>query len=137
MDSLSPETEDAMITCALRFDGYGYADRRGDDELLAALADRFVETLTMSEDQAENHAAFFCLQRFLFKWGGENLPPTSPEHVAFLLLFLHLYRAEVEPLLRLEEYWERWRVRYEERAERFAAEVRSAIRSREIAPNPP
>ncbi|RYG16740.1 HNH endonuclease [bacterium] len=60
--------------CALRFDGYAYEAATGTP--MWRLADRFVETRVFSAEQNENHAAFFALQRHLFKWGGEQLPTT-------------------------------------------------------------
>lgn len=71
---LSQEAEETLITCALRFYyGYAYAERRGDDQTLVTVSNRFVDSLQTSGDPLENFAAFFALQRFLYKWGGEYL----------------------------------------------------------------
>lgn len=120
-------THEVMTTCALRFDGWKFFEERDDEQIFVTLTDRFVTTLRVSSDPNENHAAFFALQRYLCKWGGEQLPEFSREHMAFRYLFLHLYRAEIEPSLRCLEYWERWNSRYAPDAEEHAAEVRESI----------
>ena len=124
---LSDATVIAMNACALRFDGWAFVARRGGDRILATLSDHFVATLQTSVDSNENHATFFALQRFLFKWGGEQLSESSREHAAFGFLFLHLYRLDVEPTLRAPEHWERWQVEHAARAELYAAEVRESL----------
>ena len=119
--------DDAMSFCALRFDGWKYVERRGDPRILSKLSMKFVETLQASSDSAENHAAFFALQRYLHKWGGEQLAEDARERKAYKFLFLHLYLAEVDPDLRDMRFWERWRDTYAEQAETFAAEIRARL----------
>jgi hypothetical protein len=124
---LSNQAEEALISCALRFDGYAYAQRRGDDQILATLSNRFIDSFRTFDDPLENLAAFFALQRFLYKWGGEYLTESSREHVAFRLLFLHLYRAEIGPEFTHEEYDRRWRQLTMDKVEQLAAEIRQCI----------
>ena len=86
------EVDAFLAGFALRFDGYACAASRGRDALLAEWSTRFVRTLQLADDPLEDHAAFFALQRYLTKWGGEALSEQSREHLAYRLLFLHLYR---------------------------------------------
>ena len=96
-----PATDDevnaSLAGLALRFDGYAYAASRGSEQLLKTWAERFVRTLRAADDPHEDHAAFFALQRHLSKWGGEALSEQSREHLAYRLLFLHLYRIPAPP----------------------------------------
>jgi hypothetical protein len=124
---LSRETEDAVTCCALRFDGYKLADVREAPDLLAQLTDQYLATLRLSEDPLENLAVFFALQRFLCKWGGDYLSKTAMEHRAYRLLFLHLYRTEIDPQWRIDEYWREWQGTHAARAEEIAAEVRADL----------
>ena len=89
------EINDFLGGFALRFDGYRYATSRGNQDLLLEWTTRFVNTLEMADEPNENHAAFFALQRFLGKWGGEMLTEESREHLAYRLLFLHLYHEDI------------------------------------------
>ena len=50
-----------------------------------------MKSLTLHVKQEDNLAAFFALQRFLHKWGGEHLTKYADEHIAYDFLFLHLY----------------------------------------------
>jgi hypothetical protein len=127
--------DDTMITCALRFDGDAYASRLGDDELLTRLADRVVETLRTSPDQNENLAAFYALQRWLYKWGGETLPENSRDRQAFRLLFLHVYRVEVEESLRFEKYHEKWLSLGADLIEDHAAAIRESLLPKRKGPS--
>ncbi len=79
-------------TCALRFDGYGYVEATQQE--FPELNKQIKEALRMYEDPLKNFAVFFALQRFLCKWGGEQLTKQSSEHVAFDMLYLHLYQLE-------------------------------------------
>ena len=86
---LDEATIDAVMTIALRFDGYQYLDAQGSSDF-SPLVEPMVESLAFSESDEENRAVFFALQRFLHKWGGERLSFTSREWSCYLLLFLHL-----------------------------------------------
>ena len=123
---LSERTENAVMTCALRFNRYAFESRR-DGGTLADLSRRFVESLCTSDDPAENLAAFFALQRFLGKWGGEQLGDDAREQTAYRLLFLHLYRTDVPPDLRLAGYHREWHALDADAVEHAAAEVRESL----------
>lgn len=84
-----------MAACALRFDGYAYAQSRAEGGLLVELTRRFEDTLVFSEIEEENHAAFFAFQRYLCKWGGESLGPESRSHFAYRTLFIRLHAIPV------------------------------------------
>lgn len=83
--------EDAMTTCALRFDGYTFMEETGFDH--RAALDTFYQTgewnhLTLPQQMS----AYFLLQRYLNKWGGEMLPHESKERGAYHSLFLVVCR---------------------------------------------
>ena len=129
-----PEDE-ILMSCALRFDGYRYWDARRADapDGLTALGDlvRFVvERREFFADPSDNLAAFFALQRFLGKWGGESLSAHSDEHVVYRLLFLHLYREEISPEFRLADYFERWERDFRPHREALAARIRRTLARR-------
>lgn len=111
---------EVVNACALRFDGYRYEALNGRDASLPSLANRFCETRTFSAAEDDNHATFFALQRYLFKWGGEQLPYTSPEHRAYRALYIRLHRLDVAPAYRLAPYYDEWRTLYCEHAARVA-----------------
>lgn len=122
--------EQAQITCALRFMGYEYETAKvGKGELLLyKLVEPIEKTLTLHPNNDDNFAAFFALQRFLFKWGGEKLTKYSDEHIAFDFLFLHLYATEPPKAYSYPEYCLEWRQKYAPDAERYAAQVRKSFR---------
>ncbi len=60
------------MICALRFRGYEYLEVAGLDGSGSTLADPVVETFQLHVEPAMNFAAFFLLQRYLFKWCGER-----------------------------------------------------------------
>ena len=123
----------ALTTCALRFDGYAYVDamaRAQSDQPaidLSHLVDSVVGSLRLHDNLNDNFAAFFGLQRYLHKWGGEHLTKYSDEHIAYDFLFLDLYR-QTPVAYRHEEYCRAWDVRYAPRAEEIAAYVRKSFR---------
>lgn len=131
--SSAGQIDGALTVCALRFDGYAYEGSvRGDREtwtggILGELVEPIVETLTLHPVQEANLAAFFGLQRYLCKWGGERLGPESPEHVAYGFLFLHLYRAEIPTEFMMRDYVERWDRDYRDRVEPIASMVRTEL----------
>ena len=71
------DISDAMSICALRFDGYKYEEVSGlsEPDVTGAGLSRLIEpierTLMLHVDDNMNFAAFFGLQRYLHKWGGE------------------------------------------------------------------
>jgi hypothetical protein len=132
---------DILITCALRFDGYKYKDATGigsSDGFLSGLmelSEPVVERLELHSDPDRNHAAFFALQRFLYKWGGDYLSISSREHLAFRFLFLDLYKRDVPAEFRHQEYWERWQKRYEPRKEHYAGIIRNTFCRKGCSPD--
>lgn len=123
-----------LIACALRFDGYRYAEETGlngpdgDGRGLAALADPVVKTLELYPEPLDNLAAFFTLQRFLYKWGGERLTAFSREHLAFRLLFLDVYRQDIPERFRFEPYYSDWERDFAAGRELHAARIRATFR---------
>ncbi len=106
------DEDDVLISWGMRFDGYLYQRDTGFDP------DRFNEKFFEEDslDWAEPLdclAAFFCLQRYLYKFGGERLEKTSPEWRMFRKLFLDTARIDVPERYRGSELWygewyERW-----------------------------
>jgi hypothetical protein len=124
----------AQGICALRFEGYEYEEQlsgkgAGGGGGLSALAEPIIETLTLHNNQNHNFAAFFILQRFLAKWGGETLPESSKEHIAYDFLFLHLYRIDPPEPFRHEDYCLEWQQEFAPHAEAIAAGVRKRLLS--------
>jgi hypothetical protein len=89
--TLDDATFDAVMSVALQFDGYRYIEDQGHSGDFSRIVTPMVDSLTFSESDDENRAVFFALQRYLHKWGGEQLPVTSKEWSCYLLLFLHLH----------------------------------------------
>ncbi len=92
MSANIPSVGEVQMICALRFGGYRYEDIS--DQSLAELSEAVVVSLVFHEEMEDNFAAYFSLQRYLAKWGGEQLDRETPERIAFDLLFLHLYRQD-------------------------------------------
>lgn len=132
--------DDVLITCALRFDGYRYAEASGLDGPegegpgLAALSVPLVKSLELYPNPLDNFAAFFALQRFLYKWGGEHLTAFSREHLALRFLFLDVYRLEVPDEYRVESYCDEWSRKYAADRERLAAAIRATFRRKGRGP---
>ncbi|NLG28990.1 MAG: hypothetical protein GX557_13845 [Chloroflexi bacterium] len=134
------DIRDIMSTCALRFDGYryestsplcqGYATLGGLSRLFAPV----VEALTLYADDNLNFAAFFGLQRYLCKWGGEYLTEYSDEHFAFDFLFLHLYHLDVPDAFRNLEYCAEWQMQSHDQIEWAAHFVRKSFRRKGRGP---
>lgn len=87
-----------LSVSALRFDGYKYEQSRfsgiGPGVGLSQLSHAVKTTGRMHAGEADNFGAFFILQRWLCKWGGEQLGFDSPDWQAFAKLFLHLLDKE-------------------------------------------
>ena len=128
------EITEAQTVCALRFLGYEYEKASGLEVPhstgggLSKLIEPIVRSRVLYTEQNANFAAFFGLQRFLHKWGGEYLTKYSDQHLAYDLLFLHLYRFETPPEFTNPDYTTRWQQEFMERAETIAAFVRKSFR---------
>ena len=120
------DVDAAECVCALRFQGYEYLKATGED--FSALIDPVVKERILYEDQNQNFAAFFGLQRFLYKWGGEHNTKYSDEHIAFDFLFLHLYRQEPEQRFCDPSYAGQWQHTHVPWAESIAGYVRQSMR---------
>ena len=88
---------DHLTVAALRFDGYKYEHSRFGGVAsgrpghgLSQLSEAVITTGRLHPEDADNFGAFFILQRWLCKWGGEQLGLESPDWQAFAKLFLHL-----------------------------------------------
>jgi len=136
MNAFPGHITDAQTTCALRFSGYDYEQAAGIavegvvGRGLSNLSKPVIENLTLHTKEEDNFAAFFILQRFLFKWGGEYLTNYSEEHIAFDFLFLDLYRREPPLQFSDARFLEEWNQEYRDSIEPIAAYVRRSFRRR-------
>lgn len=124
------EIEETMLNCALRFDGYAWLDAakpQRELEMLAPANEKLLRDLTLDPDPDVNFAAFFFLQRFLGKWGGETLPPSDRHHTAYRFLFLHLHTTPTPARWMHEEYEAKWNNTPGERIVIHAAAVRRML----------
>jgi len=130
---------EVLDICALRVDGYRLMEdiireRRdpslGFPEFVAPL----VKTRVFHEDDKLNFLVFFGLQRSLGKWEGVYDGPDSDRHIAFRLLFLHLYRMPVPRGYELDDYPRRWEAHFAHRAEEVAALIRRTFTRLEQTP---
>jgi hypothetical protein len=125
---------EATIACALRFRGSEYVEaNHGQLQGMAGkgfptLIQPVVEALSLHVRPEDNFAAFFGLQRFLFKWGGEYLTMYAEEHIAFDFLFLHLYRLDPPPEFSNDEFVAQWDRDFKDKAEQAAAVIRNSFR---------
>ena len=124
-----PEISTAQTVCALRFQGYKYAKSvtPSSGKTLQKLIAPVVENLVLHRSDSDNFAAFFGLQRYLHKWGGECLAKQSKEHRAYDYLFLHLYTREPAAPFRVAEYCDQWQNSYAHQAEEIAATIRGNL----------
>ena len=97
-----PGEDEILICCALRFDGYAYAEATG--LILSEATDRLVADGVWPESREERLAVFFALQRYLGKWGGEREPSNGKCWRVFRTLFLDLHDAEIPERYRKAEY---------------------------------
>jgi hypothetical protein len=115
--------EDAILTCcALRFDGYKYAEEQGFQS--DALVDQYLQTSKWHGTELELLATFFHLQRALFKWGLVYETSESPYWRAFRELFLQLYSAEIPEQYQMTEYYGEWIEDFQPRLAQCVAVVR-------------
>jgi hypothetical protein len=105
--------EHILTHCALRFDGYAYREATGFHEN-EALED-FLSTGQWNITTEEQLTAFFLLQRFLMKWGGEYLSERGKEWRAFRSLFLLTCEYEIPPKYRFNGEYEVWEKKYRPR----------------------
>lgn len=126
---LPDEVLNTMHACALRFDGFAWLKTKQSEGQLdfTPYMEPLTQTLTFHEDTEANFAAFFALQRCLFKWGGDRLPPSAPEHTAFRFLFLHLHALPTPQLFAHEDYEARWQSLRPQIIQEHAAAVRRAL----------
>jgi hypothetical protein len=112
------ETE-LITACALRFDGYAYADEVGFDytgntndseQQVAHVVKSFVANPDWDRPRNDLHMILFMLQRGLIKEGW--LKWNSQEAKVIRLLFLELCHDDIPPQFRLEEWYQRWHERY-------------------------
>ena len=104
------DEDDILTTCALRFRGYDYQEAYPFDQERAL--EHFVRTGEWDLVPLEQLTAFFMLQRYLFKWGGEQLARDSQEWRAFRSLFLTTYAYEIPAEYRHPDYDEPWEREY-------------------------
>jgi hypothetical protein len=102
--------------CALRFDGYKYAKAQGTS--LVDLSSR-AESEFPFESELDNFAAFFALQRYLFKWGGESLPPNHPLHQLFERMFRQLAPLPTPSEFANAEYDRKWQIIWSRLSSKF------------------
>lgn len=126
---LSDEVQETMMIGSLRFDGWKWLDAQQSDKELgfSPWIDPVVNTLTLHLDMEANFATCFALQRFLCKWGGEQLPESSPDHTAWRFLFLHTYAHPTPSRYVFEEYETKWQRLRREIIEQHASEVRRGL----------
>jgi hypothetical protein len=100
-----PDEDQILTVCALRFDGWAYADQTG---LSFPEATRRIEDGQWPESREERLAIFFAYQRFLSKWGGEQLAKNGKIWRIFRTLFLDLHDAEIPEPFRSSDFLEQW-----------------------------
>lgn len=83
-----------MQVCALRFNGYGWAESvggKGDTKILSRLTDEFVDALTLFPETEKNFAVFLFMQRTFRHWGlGFLSYPDDAMSRAAVFLFVEL-----------------------------------------------
>lgn len=125
------EIKEVQNICALRFTGHEYHQEvlvAGDPpSSLGECSREVVRSLQLFEDPLKSFAAFFALQRYLGKWGGERLSQYSPQYVAFDFLFLSLYQSPVPNAFADQEYVDQWNRLEPERVESAAAYIRRSF----------
>ncbi len=128
--TLPYDVADTIMVCALRFDGYKWLEAklgRGAAHDFTPWTQPVIETLEVHSTLEENFVAFFALQRWLHKWGGEMLPESAPDHTAYRFLFLHLHAVETPERFIHDEYQARWLQTNPKRVAHHASLVRRAL----------
>jgi hypothetical protein len=133
----SDREREALMWCALRVDGWRLLmEIEGRDTGdFSRFVDPVVKERQLHEDDRLNHLAFFALQRYLGKWGGEDRTPYSDEQIAYRFLFLHLYRQPVPRGFESQDFPPRWEDDYAPRAEEIAAEIRRTFTRKGSGPD--
>ncbi|MBN1641866.1 MAG: hypothetical protein JXA09_11590 [Anaerolineae bacterium] len=113
---------DVLIVCALRFDGYRYVDQvlDGNNEAIR----RYIDRAEVPPDPLMQMATFFHLQRFLMKWGGEQLSHSGPTWRLFRTLCLQVADYPVPLQFQQWEYYPHWLHNYEPCREQAIEAVR-------------
>lgn len=131
-----------MHTCALRFNGWDYLESLNRDTEVKiefpTLTKPLIGTEFLWEEPRKNLAAFFALQRWLCKWGGERLPETDPDWQAYRRLFLHLCHESRDPDFAIPEYVSQWNEIPGKRREAALRRIRGLVaRDRQARTNSP
>ena len=103
---------DILTGYALRFDGYKYLETRGSEERICAAMDAMTRGETEDLSEIEQMAAFFLQQRFLCKWGGEQLPQFSYPWRIYRELFLSVAKSAVPSDFQHAEWYISWEREY-------------------------
>ena len=103
---------DILTGYALRFDGYKYLETRGSEERICAAMDAMTRGETEDLSEIEQMAAFFLQQRFLCKWGGEQLPQFSYPWRIDRELFLSVAKSAVPSDFQHAEWYISWEREY-------------------------
>lgn len=126
------EEQSILNNCALRFDGYKYLAHHPFDYEDAL--EQYKRTGAWSHlDEHQKLAAFFFLQRYLAKWGGEYLSLRSLTWRGFRELFLEVWHVKTPPDFRLEDWAQAWDERTAQEQEAAAAIVRAVHESTDYA----
>lgn len=98
--------DDILIACALRVNGYTYAESKNLDisHFYEKLEKQGMEGLTAFEKML----TLFAMQRYLYKWGGEYQVRQSRIWQQFRELFLSVADCEVPEPYRDEQLYPRW-----------------------------
>ena len=128
---LTDEAKATIDACALRFDGYAYAEAHlphfeNWGRVYHDLLDKARTTGKFSVNPVENFAANFYLHRGFY---GQGTSPVqfSPEWYDMVLYYLHLYRLPT-PTVHRHELAGEWDRRSKGAAERAAGEIRALLR---------
>lgn len=116
---------DILTNCALRFDGYKYAEQTGFDH--QPLLSTFFKTGEWCGSDAELLATFFILQRRLCKWDLAYMPTHAKHWRAFRELFLRVCALEVPAEYRSQDllgFNMRWSRDYASQLDRCIAYIR-------------
>lgn len=133
--TLDQDVDHTMILCAMRFDGYRWLETtqgRGANDF-TPWTEPVARTMCLHLTDTENFAAYFALQRWLFKWGGEMQAPSAADHTAFRFLFLHLHHLPTPPEFLNPEYGRQWTNLDRQIIVAHAARVRHALLDRVLA----
>ena len=97
------DEDEVLINCALRFDGYKYAE----------IFNKKAEATEIPADPLDQLHMFFMLQRYLYKWGGEQEPRNGKVFKTFRELFLLVYRRSIPVEFIRRDYYRKWVENYQ------------------------